>query len=148
MKNDNGAGVRAMMRSWNKSALLVAAGSCLALSSLALYAAAPTASFGSPTRFVSNDGAYLYRAACQGCHMPDGKGATGAGQYPALADNPRLQAAAYPAFLVVNGQRAMPEFGSMLNDEQVAAVVTYIRTHFGNQYTEPVTVADIKGLRR
>lgn len=137
-----------MKRFWNKSMVLLAAGSGLALSSLALDAAAPGVSFGDPARFVSNDGAYLYRAACQGCHMADGKGAIGAGQYPALANNPRLQAAAYPAFIVVNGQRAMPEFGSMLDDEQVAAVVSYIRTQFGNQYNEPVTAADIKGFRR
>lgn len=148
MKNHSVAGARDMTRARIKSTLLAVAGGCLALSSLALYAEAPPVSFGHPARFVAKDGATLYRAACQGCHMPDGKGAIGAGQYPALANNPRLQAASYPAFLILNGQRAMPEFGSMLDDEQVASIVTYIRTHFGNQYTDPVTPADVKVLRR
>jgi mono/diheme cytochrome c family protein len=137
-----------MKRSAKRTMLLLAMASGLGLGSLSLDAAAPSVSFGDPARFVVTEGADIYRAACQGCHMPDGQGAVGAGRYPALANNPRLQAAAYPAYVVINGQRAMPEFGSMLNDEQVAAVVRYIRTNFGNQFNEPVTADDVKGFRR
>ena len=28
----------------------------------------------------------------------------------------------------------MPPVGAMMSDDQVAAVVNYVRTHFGNQY--------------
>jgi mono/diheme cytochrome c family protein len=99
-------------------------------------------------RFTSNDGAYLYRATCQGCHMADGKGATGAGTYPSLFRNEKLEAGGYPVFLVVNGQKAMPGFGALMNDEQVAAVVNYVRSNFGNAYKDKVTAEDVKAVRQ
>lgn len=105
-------------------------------------------SLANPTRFVGTDGAFLYRAACQGCHMANGEGAVGAGAYPALANNPRLQAAAYPVFMVVKGRKAMPAFGALLDDAQVASLVTYIRTHFGNEYAEVVTPTLVESIRK
>ena len=53
-------------------------------------ARADEGAFGSEERFVARDGAALYRGICQGCHMPDGRGAVGAGRYPPLAGNDRL----------------------------------------------------------
>jgi len=41
----------------------------------------------------------------------------------------------------------MPPFGSVLTDEQVAAVVNYVRSHFGNNYADTVTAADAKAAR-
>lgn len=41
----------------------------------------------------------------------------------------------------------MPGFGEMLNDRQVAEVVSYVRTHFGNDHAEVVTADDVKLLR-
>ena len=46
-----------------------------------------------PFRFTQRDGETLYRSICAGCHMPDGRGATGAGAYPALGRNAKLEAA-------------------------------------------------------
>ena len=46
-------------------------------------------SFADPNRFLQRDGEAIYRAICQGCHMPGGQGAIGAGAYPALAANPQ-----------------------------------------------------------
>ena len=80
--------------------------------------------------------------------MSDGKGATGAGSYPSLAGNRSLEASGYPIEVVVNGQRGMPPFGSMMSDDQVAAVVNYLRTHFGNDYRDAVTADDVKAVRR
>ena len=105
-----------------------------------------------PSRaFQASVGEAIFRAACAGCHMPDGRGATGAeagaGSYPALANNPRLEAAAYPTTWVVRGRKAMPSMGAFLTDAQVAAVVTYIRTHFGNAYRDPVRAEDVAPLR-
>jgi mono/diheme cytochrome c family protein len=89
-------------------------------------------------------GEQLFTHICQGCHMPDGRGAVGAGHYPALASNPRLASAAYPVVMVINGRGAMPSFGSGLSDAQIADVVNYVRTHFGNAYTDTLKPEDIK----
>jgi mono/diheme cytochrome c family protein len=98
-------------------------------------------------RFQERDGASLYRAICQGCHMADGQGARGAGAYPALADNPRVATAPYVIVTIVRGRNGMPPFGAMLDDEQVAAVAGHVRTHFGNRSVEPVSAADVRALR-
>lgn len=79
--------------------------------------------------------------------MPDGKGAAGAGSYPSLADNRNLASAGYPVTIVVRGLRGMPAVGAMMNDDQVAAVVNYVRTQFGNAYQDAVTADDVKAVR-
>jgi mono/diheme cytochrome c family protein len=99
-------------------------------------------------RFVEMSGEELFAGVCRGCHMADGKGATGAGTYPSLAGNSNLGASGYPVAIIVNGQRGMPAFGAMMSDDQVAAVVNYLRTHFGNNYKDAVTAADVKTARR
>ena len=91
-------------------------------------------------------GEALYRGLCQGCHMSDAKGATGAGTYPALANNARLVAEIYPITVVVHGQRAMPSFGADLSDEQIANVLNYVRTHFGNRYKDVIHARCSEGL--
>jgi mono/diheme cytochrome c family protein len=98
-------------------------------------------------RFAETSGEELFANACQGCHMPDGGGATGAGNYPALAKDKSLETKSYPVYVVVRGQRAMPPIGSMMSDDQVVAVVNYVRTHFGNQYSDPVTAEDVRLAR-
>jgi mono/diheme cytochrome c family protein len=105
------------------------------------------ASLNGPTQFSQQDGAQLYQAICQGCHMPNAQGGAGVAAFPALAKNPKLEVAAYPLTMVVNGNRAMPAFKGQLSDQQIAAVVGYVRTHFGNSYAEPVTAADAKMVR-
>jgi mono/diheme cytochrome c family protein len=104
--------------------------------------------FSSGYRFVEISGEELFNNVCRGCHMAHGAGATGAGTYPSLAKNPNLQSSGYPVALVLRGQRAMPPFGDMMNDDQVAAVVNYVRTHFGNNYRDAVTARDVKDARR
>jgi mono/diheme cytochrome c family protein len=99
-------------------------------------------------RFIESSGEELFANVCRGCHMPDGKGAVGAGTYPSLVANKTLEAGGYPVDLVVNGQRAMPPFGAMMSDDQVAAVVNYLRTHFDNHYQDAVTAADVQSVRR
>ncbi len=98
-------------------------------------------------KFDQRGGENLYRGICQGCHMPDARGAQGAAQYPALASNPRLATAAYPAVMVLAGRRAMPPFGNSLSDEQVAEVVNYVRSHFDNRYADNMTPDDVTRLR-
>ncbi len=103
--------------------------------------------FGSPFRFTETSGASIYTHVCAGCHMPDGRGAVGAAAYPSLADDARLAAVGYPIGVVLRGQRAMPPFGRTLSDSQVADVVDYIRTHFGNNYAPPPTETEIRTAR-
>ena len=104
--------------------------------------------FSSGYRFVEMSGEELFNNVCRGCHMPDATGASGAGSYPSLAKNQNLQSSGYPITLVIRGQRAMPPFGDMMNDDQVAAVVNYVRTHFGNNYRDAVTAKDVKDARK
>jgi mono/diheme cytochrome c family protein len=104
--------------------------------------------FSSGYAFVEMSGEELFANVCAGCHMPDAMGATGAGNYPPLAQDRDLQVARYPVDIVVNGRRAMPPFGDMMNDDQIAAVVNYVRTHFGNDYRDAVTASDVKAMRR
>lgn len=104
--------------------------------------------FSSGYRFVEMTGEELFGNVCQGCHMPDATGASGAGSYPSLAGNKNLETGSYPIYLVVNGRRGMPAFGDMMTDGQVAAVVNYLRTHFGNSYQDAVTTKDVQDARR
>lgn len=97
--------------------------------------------------FVEKTGEEIYANVCQGCHMPEGKGAVGAGVYPALANNKNLEAASYPIYVIINGSKGMPPVGLMMNDEQVAAVVNFVRTSFGNSYQDKVTAKDAKEAR-
>ncbi len=99
-------------------------------------------------KFSETGGEELYANVCQGCHMPDGKGATGAGTYPSLAGDKALEAAGYPVYVVVRGPNGMPPVGLMMTDDQVAAVVNYVRTHFGNDYRDAVTTENVKAARR
>ena len=108
---------------------------------------APTEMLSMGFMFSETGGEALYANVCQACHMPDGKGAIGAGTYPSLAGDKALEAAGYPLHVVVNGQRGMPPVGYMMSDDQVAAVVNYVRTHFGNDYRDAVTAADVKAVR-
>jgi len=97
--------------------------------------------------FPFQGGQAIFTGVCQGCHMPDAKGATGAGTYPALAHNAKLEVAGYPVSVIVHGQKAMPPLGKMLSDRQVADVTNYIRTHFGNSYKDTVKPEAVKAVR-
>ena len=97
--------------------------------------------------FAQQSGEAVFKNICQGCHMPDAQGAVGAGRYPALANNPKLVEPGYPVMMVMNGNKAMPSFGGDLDDTQIANVVNYVRTHFGNHYTDAVTPQFVASAR-
>jgi mono/diheme cytochrome c family protein len=107
----------------------------------------------------STSGELIYQQICQGCHMPDGRGASGAGHYPALAGDRALLSAQFMALTLIEGRRNMPAFGGIsqegfsyivptLDDEQIAAVTNYVRTHFGNHFKGTISAAEVKALRR
>jgi mono/diheme cytochrome c family protein len=97
--------------------------------------------------FTMQGGEAVYRNVCQGCHMADAKGATGAGRYPALAGNPKLAEAGYVVTMVLNGHKGMPPFRGHFSDQQVADVVNYVRSHFGNRFRGAVKPEDVKAMR-
>ncbi|MBW8367106.1 MAG: cytochrome c [Arenimonas sp.] len=134
--------------------VLLAVATSFAAPSLADEAAAPD-----PAGMLGvTRGEDIYAQLCQGCHMPGGVGAAGAGQYPAFAGNPNLASAPYVVVTILGGRRNMPAFdrakapggffpSTWLTDEQVANVVNYLRTQFGNRYPDTVTASDVRALR-
>lgn len=114
------------------------------LTASAASLATDDAGFSQGRFFEETTGDEIYHAVCQGCHMSNAQGAQGAGRYPALANNPKLSAAAYVTFMVSNGMGGMPALKQYLSDEQIAEVVNYTRTHFGNSFTDKVSADDVK----
>jgi len=122
-------------------------------------ARAGTAGIFDPAILGTTDGRQIFEQICQGCHMPDGRGAVGAGHYPALANDRTLVSRQYMALTILMGRRNMPAFGARhaigfggppatLSEEQIAAVVNYVRTHFGNRYKDSITAAEVAALDR
>jgi mono/diheme cytochrome c family protein len=88
-------------------------------------------------------GRSVYQRHCAACHRSDGKGMPPA--YPPLAGNPsiEMELSVNPLRMVLNGgyppqttanprPYGMPPFAQVLSDDEVAAVVTYIRISWGN----------------
>ena len=94
----------------------------------------------------ASTGEAVYQHVCQGCHMANAGGAVGAARIPALAGDKHLAAPLYPVAMVLHGNGGMPWFNGVLTDEQVAMVVNYVRSHFGNAYTDTVTVGEVKAM--
>ena len=126
----------------------------------ALAASAGTAAGSDPAdngMLGTTDGMQIYTQICQGCHMSAGRGAIGAGYYPALAGNANLASSNYMAVTILNGRRNMPSFvhvehpkfffpTTWLSDTQIANVINYVRSHFGNHYDNPINPAEVAAL--
>ncbi|WP_394212838.1 c-type cytochrome [Psychrobacter piscatorii] len=98
------------------------------------------------TGFFTTNGKKLYDDSCAGCHMQKGEGAYGAGYYPPLANNSKMQSKYYIISVLINGLRGMPSFHSMMNDEQIAAVTRYVHSDLNN-FTDTVTTDNVAQLR-
>lgn len=105
----------------------------------------------------SKPGASVYIDNCAACHRTDGQGYTRV--FPALAGNPVVQTAdatslihvvlaggTVPATHTAPSNFTMPAFGWRLSDQEVAEVVNFIRTSWGNQGSQ-VSAKDVKELR-
>ena len=92
-------------------------------------------------------GKQIYAANCAACHMPDGKG-NAAMNVPAIADGPIPNGPlAAHISLVLHGKGIMPPWGNILNDADLAAVITFERNAFGNHTGDLVQPSQIKAAR-
>ena len=94
-------------------------------------------------------GREVYRNVCQACHQPDGRGQERLAA--SLIGSPlALGPADIPARILLNGKEGpiglMPPVGQIFTDEQIAAVLTYIRREWGQAGTA-VDAATIAGVR-
>ena len=95
---------------------------------------------------VSSEGRKIYVEICQACHMADARGGGGAGAgIPALADNPKLADKTFAIETLVHGRGGMPWFTDILTPQQIAAVLTHVRSEF-NAYADPVTVEEVERI--
>jgi mono/diheme cytochrome c family protein len=129
----------------------------IALSALGAVGASPVAADDVLTRsaamshgweFGERGGADLFRNVCAACHQADAKGAVGAGAYPPLAADGKPAASDFVLTVLLRGLDGMPPVGDMMSDAQVADVVNYVRTHFGNSYSDSISAADVLAARR
>lgn len=89
------------------------------------------------------DGSQIFKeSGCFVCHGEMGNGGAG----PGLRGDPFLSITDYVVAQILLGRTIMPSFGQKLNDQQIAAVASYIRTSWGNKYGEvkPQEVAQIR----
>ncbi|HEY1122689.1 MAG TPA: PA14 domain-containing protein [Haloferula sp.] len=106
----------------------------------------------------AQDGGQLFTLYCSACHGADGKGATG-GAFPPLAGSPWVSGDATRAVkIVLHGLHGevevdgrtfnleMPPQGGILPDDQIAAILTHVRSSFGNK-EEAVTTEFVKATR-
>lgn len=111
------------------------------------------------TPFTSTEGKQIYERICQGCHMADAKGAVGAGKYPALAGDAALASRQFMALTVLMGRRNMPAFSPKhaigfvgpppaLSNVQIAAVINYVRSNFGNHFKDVITPQEVALLNQ
>lgn len=104
-----------------------------------------------PQQVVS--GRTVFMQQCRACHQTDGKGL--AGQFPPLAGNPDLfRTPEYPARALLNGLQGpisvggatfdgqMPSF-AFLSNAEIAAVVRYVRTAWGNKDHRPPNIRQL-----
>jgi mono/diheme cytochrome c family protein len=126
---------------------LVAAGA-VAVPALADELSSKTAVMSQGWEFAEQGGADLFNNVCAACHQPDAKGAIGAAGYPPLAADTKLASPDFLLAVLMDGLRGMPPVGSMMSDEQVADIINYVRTHFGNSYAGAVSAAEVSAARR
>jgi cytochrome c553 len=106
---------------------------------------------------VEIDGGALYAQQCVACHQASGEGLAGA--FPPLAGSEWVTGAPEISIKVllhglsgeieVKGQTyngAMPAFGAVFDDAEIAAVVTYIREQWDNNAGE-VTAEQVSEIR-
>ncbi len=87
------------------------------------------------------DGKTLFAKNCAACHQANGRGIPGA--FPALVASPvAIGPADAVAEVLLKGRGGMPDFSTSLDDADIAAVLTYARSSWGNR-APPITGAEV-----
>lgn len=121
--------------------------------------AAPKPLYAAAQPLRERPGAGIYAGFCARCHGADGAGKDG--KYPALAGNPVVMAANATglARLVLQGGDSpatgehspagkMPPFDRKLSDSDIADVLTYVRSEWGNSAGHAATAVAPKAVAR
>ena len=103
---------------------------------------------------------YAKEGYCTTCHQPDGRGLS-ASQFPPLVGTKWVLGSEDRLIKIVlkgvmgqmdvdgktyPGQVPMTPYGGLLKDDEIAAVLTYVRNSFGNQ-ASPITPAQVTKVR-
>jgi mono/diheme cytochrome c family protein len=133
------------------------------LAAMATYLKSLPGSSDSPAPLKADDpvfaaGHAIYRDQCAACHQIDGKGVSHL--FPSLAESSgvRSRDATSLIRIILRGARSvgtkqeptapgMPSFGRQLNDEQIAAVVSYVRNAWGRP-AAAVAPGDVGKMRK
>ena len=153
-----------MMRSnltFRRRSAAVAAAVAVAAAALAMAPDAEARPDGRPSGRVAEQprtGQQIYSTTCAACHQPNGDG--NGDTYPPLAGSEWVTGSeARLARIILHGMTGevevagqtysglMPPWKDVLKDEEIAAVMTYIRSNWGNK-APAVTAATVAGLRR
>ena len=81
---------------------------------------------------LRREGRLLYGRECSVCHGSDGEGIAG----PELRGNDFLSNRGRVVAQILGGDesRGMPPFGASLKNREVAAIATYVRNSWGNEF--------------
>jgi len=110
--------------------------------------------------FISGKAIYARDGYCSTCHQPDGGGLSASGFPPLVGTQWVLGSDERLIKIVLNGiygpmevngnkypgQVPMTPFKGMLNDDELAALLTYVRNAFGNK-ASPISPAKVKAVR-
>jgi len=119
--------------------------SALSIHTIAQNHSAQNGEGGSEEEFLWKElGSKVYSRSCAACHQQDGEGIPGA--FPPLADNAFVQSQPSEVIRTIyNGRGGMPSFSGDLSNEELAAVISYIRNTWGNE-AEPTEPDDVRAV--
>jgi mono/diheme cytochrome c family protein len=138
----------------SRAKLAIASATAAFIATFACHAAAPSLAATS-----NGNGKSIFDTNCATCHQENGKGQPGV--FPPLAGNPDVNAKD-PTELIktvlgglntpktIEGKEysgGMPAWKATLNDADIAAVLTYIRSAWGNK-APAVTEAQVKAVSK
>jgi mono/diheme cytochrome c family protein len=135
--------------------LLVTMAGCAKGSNSAGASASASAAANNPAS--ASDGATVYLADCSSCHQSNGQGVAGA--FPPLAGNPVVTGNPVAVIAIVKDGLAgrvvvnhvtysgiMPAWKNQISDDQIAAVMSYIRTAWTN-HAGGVSLAEVQSVK-
>lgn len=113
--------------------------------------AAPVAPLAQEEQARFEAGRTVYQNLCQACHQANGRGMEKLGPPLIGSEFALASSATIPISIVLNGKEGsvglMPPLGGALTDEQIAAVLTYIRREWGHA-ASPVDPAAVARTRK